>query len=233
LGLSNDYIHLRGLEDFMCDFVTEPEWVKKMFEFLCQGKLDMLDYLEENGLLSQNIEGSWVGSGGFGYTSQIPQKAPGERIGPMDMWGFCESQETVCVDPDMYGEFIYPCHKKIMERFALNCYGCCEPFDRVWKYVKNTPRLRRVSVSPWANWASVPELLGKDYIASVKPNPVSLAQADFDEAWVRKDCRRAVEETKGGICEFIMKDTHTFAKCPHNAARWVQIMREEVDRIYG
>jgi len=232
LGLCWDYVNLRGMEDFMCDFIAEPEWVERMLDLLCEGKLRMLDFLEENGLLAQNTEGTYVGSGGFGFTDQIPQKKDG-IVTTKDMWGFCESQETASVNPDFYGEFILPRHSKILERFALNCYGCCEPFNPRWKYVKRLPNLRRVSVSPWADWSSVPELLGKNYIASVKPSPTPLSMPDMNEETVRKDCRKAVEETKGGICEFIMKDNHTLGKSPRNASRWVEIMREEIARIYG
>jgi len=217
LGLSNDYIHLRGLENFMIDFLDEPEWVHRMYDFLCQGYLDRLDFLEQNDLLSQNTTRGNFG----GYTNQILTKGPGEKILTSDMWGFVESQETVSMNPDMYGEFILPHHIKLAERFGLNAYGCCEPFDPLWKYIRQLPRLRRVSVSPWADWTKVPEYLGKDYVAAVKPIPTPLANANMNEDVVRRDCRRAVEETKGGICEFIMKDTHTLGNNPQNAVRWV------------
>lgn len=233
LGMCWDYIDLRGLENFMCDFLLEPEWVERMFALLFRGKMDMIDFLEKNSLLSQNTGGSYVGSGGFGYTSQIKTKGKGEQVFAGDMWGFCESQETVSVDPELYGKFIFLYHKKILERFALNCYGCCEPYDPRWKFIKQLPKLRRVSVSPWAKWYTVPEWLGKDYVASVKPSPTPLAMRNMNEDVVRKDCRKAVEETKGGICEFIMKDNHTLGNNPQNAVRWVEIMREEIDRVYG
>lgn len=233
LGLTDDYIHLRDLENFMCDFVLEPEWLKRMLDLMCRGNLEMLDFLEENDLLFQNLEGTYIGSGGFCFTNQIRKKGPGEKIRTMDTWGFFESQATVSVSPDMYGEFIFPHHKKMSERFGLNQYGCCEPFEPVWKYVKTIPRLRRVSVSPWSDWEKVPEILGKNYLASVKPTPSSLAWPVFNEKEVRRDCRRAVEATKGGLCEFIMKDTTTFGGDRNNAKRWVEVMREEVDRVYG
>lgn len=233
LGLCWDYVNIRGMEDFMCDFIAEPEWAERMLDLLCEGKLQMLDYLEKNDLLAQNTGGTYVGSGGFGFTEEIPVLDEDQPVTTRDMWGFCDSQETVSMDPDLYGEFILPRHKKILERFALNCYGCCEPFNPRWKYVKQLPNLRRVSVSPWADWSTVPELLGKDYIASVKPMPTPLALSAIDENVVRRDCRKAVEETRGGICEFIMKDNHTLGNNPQNAIRWVEIMREEVMRIYG
>ena len=79
--------------------------------------------------------------------------------------------------------------------------------------------------------STVPEYLGKNYIASVKPNPAPLAFHSIDEETVRRDCREAVQKTKGGICEFIMKDNNTLGGNPQNAARWVQIMREEIEKI--
>lgn len=230
LGMTWDYINMRGLEDFMCDFLLEPEWVYRTMELLCNGVLDRLDFLETQGLLSDNTGATYVGSGGFGYTHELhPRK---ERVRTMDMWGFVESQETTAINPELYGEFIYPYHRRVAERFGLNCYGCCEPFDPRWRYVKELPRLRRVSVSPFSNWTCVPELLGKNYIASVKPIPTPLSLPDMNEESVRADCRRAVEATKGGICEFIMKDNHTLGGNPRNATRWVEIMREEIDRGY-
>ena len=78
----------------------------------------------------------------------------------------------------------------------------------------------------------MPDYLGKDYIASVKLKPTPLAMPDMNEEYVRKKCRRAVEETYGGICEFIMKDNHTIGNNPNNLIRWTQIMREEIERKY-
>lgn len=230
LGMCWDYVNLRGMEDFMCDFLLEPDWVHRMFDLLCNGKLRMLDFLEKNGMLASNNGGTYVASGGFGFTDCLP-KDP-NPVTTKDMWGFCDAQETVQIDPDLYGEFILPYHKKILSRFGLSCYGCCEGYENRWKYVKQLPNLRRVSVSPWAKWETVPENLGKNYIASVKPSPTSLSVPHMDEEVVRHDCRKAVELTKGGICEFIMKDNHTLGGNPRNASRWVEIMREEIDRGY-
>lgn len=230
LGMTWDYINMRGLEDFLCDFIVEPEWVHRMMNLLCEGQLKRFDMLEKNGLLPDNTDGTYVASGGFGFTNQLHPTT--DHVKTMDMWGFVESQETSAVAPDQYGEFIFPYHKRILDRFGLNCYGCCEAYDPRWRYVQQFPRLRRISVSPWADWRTVPDLLGKNYIASVKPSPTPLSFAKLDEDEVRKECRRAVELTKGGICEFIMKDNHTLGGNPTNASRWVAIMREEIERVY-
>lgn len=232
LGMTMDYIYMRGLEDFMCDFLLEPEYVHKMMNLLCEGILNRLDYLEKHDLLAVNTEGTYVASGGFGYTKELPtwnEKSAG--VTTMDMWGFVESQETTAIDPEQYGEFIFPYHKKIAERFALNCYGCCEPYNSRWKYIKQLPRLRKISCSPWADWERIYDELGENYIASIKISPTPLAIYPLNEEVVRKDIRRAIQSSKGCIPEFIMKDNHTLGGNPYNAIRWVEIVREEIQNM--
>jgi len=232
LGMTREFINLRGLEDFMCDMIEQPEYVHKFMNLLCEGTLSKLDLLQKNGFLALNTGGTYVGSGGFGFSNELPgSEYDPQKITTMDMWGFVESQETSSVSPEMYNEFVFPYHKRIAERFGLNCYGCCEGFDMRWKYAKNLPRLRRISVSPWAKWETIKELLGKDYIASIKPNPSHLAVAKMDEEVVRDEIRKALECSKNCVPELIMKDNNTLGKNPRNAARWVEIAREEIEKL--
>ena len=233
LGMTNNYIALRGLENFLCDMIEQPEWVHRMMNLLCEGKLAMIKEMEAKGLLSPNTGGTYVGSGGFGFTRQLPCARQTEAASLRGMWGFCESQETSSVSPDMYAEFIFPYHLRLLEHFGLNCYGCCEAYESRWRCIRQIPRLRRVSVAPWSDFGTVPDNLGKQYIASVKLKPTPLAESRMNTAVVRADCRSAAQQTRGGICEFIMKDNHTLGGCADNAVRWVQIMREEIDRVYA
>ena len=229
MGMTRNFIDIRGLENFMCDLIAEPDNVHRLMNLLCDGWLERLDFLEQNGYLSLNTEGAYTGSGGFGYTKDLPQ--PGyeaEHVRTMDMWGFVESQETTGVSPAMYGEFILPYHLKIAERFGMNCYGCCEGFNPRWEYIKRIPRLRRVSVSPWADLDTLPNLLGRNYIASVKPSPTPLAQSVMDEDVVRADLKKAVAAVDDCVIEIIMKDNHTLGGNPRNASRWVELAREAI-----
>jgi hypothetical protein len=96
------------------------------------------------------------------------------------MWGFAESQETVNVSPEMFEEFVFQYQLPILSRFGLNCYGCCEPLNKRWYIIKRIPGLRRVSVSPWAQFDDIAEKLGKNYVLSYKPNPAYLAVKSLD-----------------------------------------------------
>jgi len=234
LGMTWDFITLRGLQNFMLDMYDQPEWVHRMMAFLRDGLMLKLDFLEENGLLALNTEGTYVGSGGFGWTTQLPQKEFNpEKVRTIDMWGFAESQETVGVSSEMFGEFIFPYQKPLLERFGLNCYGCCEPIDPRWHIVKQIPRLRRVSTSPWADRKAMAEMLGREYIVSLKPSPSPLAQPVLTQDFVRKELRRDLEILKDNVVEIIMKDNHTLGGNPENAVQWCRIAREESDRIFG
>ncbi len=234
LGMTWDLVNLRGLEQIMFDVYDYPDQLHQLMGILRDGTLAKLDFLEKNGLLSMNNDGTYVGSGGFGYTGELPQADFDSKITrTSDMWGFCESQETTTFSPDMFAEFIFPYQLPILERFGLNCYGCCEPLDKRWYTVGKTPRLRRVSVSPWANLADMADKLADRYIYSMKPHPASLAVPSLDDRRIRTELRRALQTTRNCRVEIIMKDNHTIGNNPQNVIRWCQIARREAEAIYG
>ncbi|MGI6565807.1 MAG: hypothetical protein ACOX3I_00325 [Limnochordia bacterium] len=231
LGMTRTLVDLRGLTQILLDMYDYPDELHQLMAFLRDGYLAIVDSLEDRGLLSLNNDGTYVGSGGFGWTNELPQSDFQGKVRTIDMWGFAESQETSVVSPDMFGTFIFPYQLPILERFGLNCYGCCEPLDQRWEYVKQIPNLRRVSVSPWANLEDMSEKLGSSYIFSMKPNPAYLAVPSIDEDFIRKELRKAIEITRGCRVEIIMKDNHTIGKNPDNVIRWCRIAQEEATRV--
>ncbi len=231
LGLTWLAATFRGLQDMLCDFIEHPDELKELLSILSRGQLDKLDYLEANNLLSLNNDGTYVGSGGFGFSDELPRPDFSGHVRTGDLWGFTESQETLNVSPAMYEEFIFPYEKPIMERFGLTCYGCCEPLHGRWHVVKQHPHLRRVSCSPWVNVEKMAANLGDKYIFSMKPNPAALAVAEPDEDAIRKGIRENLEKTRGCVVELIMKDNHTLAHRPANAVTWCHIAKEEAENF--
>jgi len=229
LGMTWTLIRLRGLEQFMLDMIEHPSELHRLMAILRDGHLAMLDFLERNDLLSLNNDGTYVGSGGFGWSRELPSPGLNAHVRTRDMWGFAESQETVGVSPAMFAEYVLPYQMPILERFGLNCYGCCEPLDRRWIHVQRIPRLRRVSISPWSNLANMAELLGPNYVFSFKPAPSDLAMPSFDEESIRDGLRKAIHVTRECRVEIIMKDNHTIGHDPRRVTRWVQIAREEAE----
>jgi hypothetical protein len=238
LGMTWDLARLVGLENMLYLLYDNPGMVHRIMARLRDGYLAKLDWLEANGLLSLNNDHSYVGSGGIGYTRELPRQPPpgsppDSGVRTADMWCLTESQETLGISPDQFEEFVFQYQLPLQERFGLSCYGCCEPLDARWHVVKKTPRLRRVSVSPWADQAKMAEFLQDRYVYSRKAPPSLLALPRIDEEAVRADIRTTLEATRGCILEFLMKDNHTLGGNPDNLVRWVRIAREEIERQGG
>lgn len=245
LGLTWPAASLRGLENLFYDFVDHPDELQELLAILSRGYLAKLDYLEAHNLLSPNSDGTYVGSGGFGFTDELtspsglplsarnpaPSGKPDTLVRCRDLWGFTESQETVSVSPAMYEKFIFPHEKPIMDRFGLTCYGCCEPLHGRVQVVKRHHNLRRVSCAPWVDVVKMAAALENKYIFSYKPNPAALALPAIDEQAIRLGLREVLEKTRGCVVEIIMKDNHTLGDQPANAVRWCRIAREEVARL--
>lgn len=231
LGLTWTLINLRGMEQVMFDMMDEPDNLHRLMAFLRDANMARLDYLEQNNLLSLNNDDTYVGSGGFGWSHELPGADFDGIVKCRHLWGFAESQETVGISPDMFAEFVLPYQLPLLERFGLNCYGCCEPLDKRWHLVQQIPRLRRVSVSPWADRKKMAEYLEDHYIYSMKPHPIMVAGPAFDEDTIRSQLRHDLQITRECCVEVILKDTHTIEHDPRRVIRWVQIAREEAEAL--
>ncbi len=140
------------------------------------------------------------------------------------------------VSPAMHEEFVLPYQLPILQRFGLNSYGCCEPLDRKPEFLMaRVARLRRVSISPWADVRRSAEQLQGDAIFSWKPNPALPAGVSFDEDAVRRDLRETlkVASEHGCAIEIILKDTHTCNCDTQRFDRWALIARSEAEDFAG
>jgi hypothetical protein len=232
VGMTWTLVNLRSLQQAMLDMIDRPDDLHRLMAFLRDGHMARIDYLEQNGLFSLNNNGTYVGSGGFGWSHELPQPDFAGQVRARDLWGFAESQETVGVSPKMFAEFVLPYQLPLLDRFGLVCYGCCEPLDKRWHYVEKIPRLRRVSISPWSDVHIMAEKLGPRYIFSMKPRPSDLAMPSFDEDRIRAELREAIRTCRAQDCrmEIIMKDNHTIGNDPSRVVRWTRIAREEAER---
>ena len=225
-GLTWEAIKLIGLEPLMLLMCDEPASIHQLMTFLRDEMLHFLAWIEREGLLSAHNLNDYTGSGGVGYTRELDDSDGRKKLS--DLWGFAESQETVGVSPAMFEEFILPYQLPILEKFGLNCYGCCEPLHGRIDAVRKIPRLRRVSVSPWSNQEIMAEKLAGRAIFSRKPNP-SIVCVSWDEQTIRTDLRTTLRHAGSGALEIILKDTHTVQNDPRRITRWVQIAKEEVE----
>lgn len=228
---TNDLVYLRGIEQLMLDFIDYPDELHRVMAFLRDGYLHKLDFLQKNNLLSRNDGNIYVGSGGFGFTGELPSQGFNGNVRLCDMWGFSESQETTYISPEMFGEFVFEYQLPIMAPFGLSCYGCCEPMDLRIEIVKKASNLRRVSVSPWAHREKMRDALGAAYIYSYKPTPADIARPRCDFERIRKELRETLAIAKDCRLEIIMKDNHTLGNNPDNAKTWCKIAKEEAMQL--
>jgi len=232
-ALMDEWTRLRGIGQTFMDMSDDPQLVHDGMRTLMAGHLARLDSMLAQGLISLNNGNDYVGSGSWGWSRELPQPDFAGTVRFLDLWGFCTAQIMSEVSPAMHEEFVLQYEVPLAERFGLNIYGCCEPLHRKLEMLKRRiPRLRRVSISPWADKAMSAEQLGDQIIFNWKPNPAVLAGVGFDEEWARADIRETIDicRAHGTPLDIVMKDTHTCQHQPRRFDRWAEIAREEVER---
>lgn len=228
--LMNLYTHLRGLDQVMIDMYEAPEMLHEAMSFLEQGHHKLIDQYVDMNLLSLNDDDAWIYPGGNGYSHELPPPDcdPG-HVRPCDMWATAEAQELTLVSPGMTNEFAIQYEKRLLERFGLSVYGCCEDLTRKLDYVYKIPNLRQVNISPFADVDKCAEHFRNDLIFSWKAHPSQLV-GDFSEDHIRENISHALDVTRGLIMEIVLKDTHTCENHPERFRRWTEIARELVEQ---
>jgi hypothetical protein len=201
--------------------------------FLTEGHQGILQQCIEQNLLSANDDSTYNSTGGTGYTDELPK--PGfdpARVRPCDMWASAEAQEMAQVSPRMHSEFILDYEKRLLEPFGLTGYGCCEDLSGKLDAVLEIPHIRRISISPFADVPRSAEKLGNRAILSWKPQPAQL-MGSFDETRIREYLRDGIGVAcaNGCVLEIILKDTATCQHQPERFDRWLEIARQEIERV--
>jgi hypothetical protein len=210
-----------GIAELFTDMYDRPEFVNRGISRIMDLFLNRLEQWEQQKLLSLGDNAHRVGSGGYGLTDELPSPGfDGKQVRALDQWGTSTGQIFSEVSPDMHWEFCLRHEMRWLERFGLNCYGCCEPLHHKMDYVRRIPRLRRISVSTWADIEKAAAEIKRDYIFSFKPNPAVFAWDQWNPAAAEKDLRRVLERTRGCALELIMKDVSTCRRDPRRLHAW-------------
>jgi hypothetical protein len=228
-----DYlIRWTGIEEAMLMMYEEPDLVHAMVDRVVDAWMTELDQLEAQNLLSLNADTTVPGSGGYGYTSDLPgDKFDPDHVRPHNMWGCSNAQIFSEVSPEFHWEFAVEHDLRWMKRWGLNYYGCCEPLHGKADVLARIPNLRKVTVSPWCKTACAIEALGGKYVLSRKPNPAILAEDVWHPERARKAIREFLDATEGKChVELIMKDISTVRYQPQRLWEWSQIAMEEAER---
>lgn len=234
LPITNTCLDFVGLDGFMTLMYDNPEGLHRLMAFIRDDHLAYLRFFEENNLLELNNESDYIGSGCMGFSKQLPAADFSGIVRTKDLWYFCESQESVGIRPEHYGEFVFPYISAIAKRFGRVYYGCCEGVDPVWKYISTLPNLKRVSVSPWANEEKVGKYCRESGVVySRKSSPNFYVGAEYNEGAVRTHLEKTVACAEGCRLEFIQRDVYTVNNEPERFTRWVELAREVGNKHRG
>lgn len=221
-------VEWHGVENSIMDLVDRPEFVHDLMRRYTEAYMGMLDQLEAQGLLAYDIPAVHCSGA---YSDELP--APGfdpKRPRAIDTWTAGMAQIFATVSPEMHNEFEIEYAIPWYERFGLGYYGCCEPLHDKIDIIDRLPRVRKISISPWADVKKAAKRMAGRYVMSRKPSPAFLATETWDREAVRKDLQETYDTAKAAGCavEFILKDISTVKYDPQRLWEWDEIAKSVV-----
>ena len=232
-AMTNPLVFLIGMENYYLSMYDSPETLHKIMDMATNVYLEYYDYLEREGLLFPTNDFSGVAQESFAFTSELPKDGP--ITSTKQMWGFLESQETTAVAPETYGEFVYPYMDRLVQRYGLLSYGCCERVDDLWEdYLSKWKNLRKLSVSPFNNERRVGEYLrGTNVIYYSKPRAEYVTnRAGLDEDALRKYFREVAECASGCLLEVAQREVGTIFGDFERGRRYVEIAKQTIEEYW-
>jgi len=226
IGLTWQIYRFIGNDGLLWWLYDAPDTIHQLMEYMASDRERMFEFLERKGLIVPNTDNQMAGPRAYGYVSELPGPDSAGPAHLKDLWCWAESQESTTMSPAMYREFVLPYLARVTSRFGLVYYGCCEPVhDRLELIMEAMPNLRSVSVSTWADFRAVAEMLGRRYVYSRKPNPTPLSFQNprWDE--VEQDLRATYEAAKDCNVELLYRDLYTIHGDRSRLARWVALAR--------
>ena len=221
-------VQWHGVEKSITDLIDRPNFVHSLMRRFTDAHLEMLDGIERENLIGVDLP--TVHCSGA-YTEELPSTAYDPTApSAKDTWTSGMAQIFATVSPAMHDEFEIEYAVEWYDRFGLGYYGCCEPLHNKIEIISRLPRVRKISMSPWADIRVAAEGLAGRYVLSRKPNPAFLATTGWVPETVRSDLAetKSVAEEAGCAVEFILKDISTVKYEPERLWEWAEIAREVV-----
>ena len=224
-GFIDIIIRWRGIEQTFVDLIERPSWIHDLLGRMSKALISSCRQLEELGLLSRGDGNTMLGSGGYGWTDQLPKSDfDGKRVRLKDIWARAATQIfTEVISPEVHDEFAIRYEKPLLELFGLTAYGCCEPLHNKLKYVKKIGNLRRISLSPWVDIDKAASEVGMDYVYTHKPNPSLVSMSSWDLEIPKQELKKALEKTRGNVVEVNLQDLHTVQNQPQRLTEWAEM----------
>lgn len=230
--LWDDVAQFHGVENTLIDLLLRPEFMHDIADKFTTIYLDKVRQYEELNLF-EGVQDTVHCTAS--YTDDLPNKGfdRNTRYLASEVWGRGAAQVFGSASPAQRAEFEIPYMARAMEPFGLVYYGCCEPLHNQIDIVAKIPHLRKITVTPWADYHITAEQIGKKYVAATKANPANVAMSNMDEAVVRKELQNIVDACTRNNCSFeiVLKDVSTVSYHPENLQKWERIAMELVRNL--
>lgn len=227
--ITNPLVHAIGMETYYTSMYDCPDTLHKIMEMATRIYERYYDHLEEAGALYPSNGFAPLAQESFSFTDELPSEGP--ITSTKQVWGFLESQETTAVSPETFGEFVFPYQDRLVKRFGLLSYGCCERVDAIWEdYLSKWDNLRKLSVSPFNNEAQVGEYLrGSRVVFYSKPRAEYVTnRGPLDEDAILKYFKGVAEAASGCLFEVAQREVGTIFGDYERGRRYVELAKQAI-----
>jgi len=228
LGTWDSIAMFRGVDKLLIDLADRPEFMHRMVRKLHDVRWDTIRQIEALGLFDNDPDSLHCTPI---LTSDLPgPDFDGEHVKLKHVWGRAVAQIFASVSGPMHEEFDIDYIKEPMSQCGLVYYGCCEPLDKKMDIVKKIPKLRKISITPWADVNVAADAIGRDYVLSAKPNPAAVAVDRLNPEALRKEIGTILDACRRNACpcDLVLKDISTCNGRPENIFEWERIVMEMV-----
>ena len=228
-AITNPLVRMIGMENYYISMYDAPEALHRIMDMATTVYERHFDELEQKGLLTPTNGCTPLAQESFAFTNELPSSGP--ITSTKQCWGFLESQETTAVSPAMFGEFVFPYYDRLVKRFGLLSYGCCERVDALWEdYLSQWKNLRKLSVSPFNDERRIGEYLrDTNVVYYSKPRAEYVTNpGPLDEDALRRYFRGVAECASGCLFEVAQREVGTIFGDFERGRRYVQIAKEVI-----
>jgi hypothetical protein len=213
----DEWVELRGMEQFYIDMVDDPKWTHKALQRLVDNFHSRFIQCEELGVWGPWDASDPLGSTGLRFNPDIPDYQdimPHGKMKLSESWAFTCAEALTVVSPEMHDAFAFDYDRQLMPLFKYANIGCCEDLSDRISYIRSIPNARRITVSEWADLARAAEGIGTDYVYGYKPSGVPFITEPWNPELVHSEIRTLLERTQGCVIEIILNIGGTLGTNP-------------------
>jgi hypothetical protein len=231
-SMTNPLVHLMGMEAYYIAMYDCPDAVHEAMEMATTVYERYYDFLEDEQLLLPTNGLSPLAQESFAFTDELPTDTVTRTT---QCWGFLESQETTATSAEAFGQFVFPYQQRLVDRFGLLSYGCCERVDAIWPdYLSTWPKLRKLSVSPFNDEPRIGEYLrGGRVVYYSKPRAEFVTgDGPLNEEAITAYFKGVCQAASGCLFEIAQREVGTIFGDVERGRRYVRLAKEAVDAYW-